>query len=92
MSYTVEEFKKKVQEDEIKAKAAKKRKEQRLKKFLREHGEELVEIEEPLICHGRATTTKAKITRNELAQQQAFVYSKYNQKILMKLAPKKSKK
>jgi len=33
MSYTVEEFKKKVQEDKIKAMAAKKRKEQRLKKF-----------------------------------------------------------
>jgi hypothetical protein len=85
------EIHKQIKEDRLKEEKSKKRKQQRLAKFLREHGEEIVEIEDPQICRG-ATTTTDKITRNELAQHQAFVYSNRNQKILMRLHPKKSKK
>jgi len=91
MATNFEQLEKQIEEEKIRQERAKKRKEQRLKKFLREHGSEIVEIEEPCGYRGM-TTTKVKLTRNELAQHQAFVYSKCNQRILMRLKPKKSKK
>jgi hypothetical protein len=91
MALTPKEFGVYLEKEKRKEEAKKKRKERRFENFLKEHGEEIIEIEEPLIFRGKATTTKIKITRNELAKLQAWAYSEYDQKILMKLRPKKSK-
>jgi hypothetical protein len=60
------------------------------------HDRKMVEVKEPLVCHGRATTTKAKITRNKLAQLTDYdskdSFYRFCRKISMKLTPKKSKK
>jgi hypothetical protein len=96
MAMNLEQFKKHVEERGIREEQAKKSKQKRLEKFLRKHGEELVEIEEPVISRGKATTINAKITRNKLAKIIDFnsndAYDKYCRKILMRLRPKKSKK
>jgi len=97
MSCTLNNLRKQIQEDEIKAKKAKERREKnaekKREKFLSKHGEEIVEIEEPQVAHGIATTTKAKITRNELAKlidyNSSDYVDKYYRKILMKLEPGK---
>jgi TRAP-type C4-dicarboxylate transport system substrate-binding protein len=91
MSHTLEELQKTIHEVMIKGRAAKKRREKnaekKREKFLSKHGEEIVEIEEPQIAHGIATTTKAKITRNELAKLIDYnsndYVDKYYRKILM---------